>query len=80
MRINLRDNSGILDFRMCDEKGFKLRRRYLEALVFDYLLQPVNDEDLVVIVHITNVPGVQPSVLINGVLCRLWIIQITCTS
>lgn len=78
--VNLRDNSSILNFRMCDKKGLKFRRRYLKALVFDYLLEPINNEDLIVIVDITNVTSVQPSILINGVLCCSWIIQITCRS
>jgi len=52
----------------------------LEALVFDYLLEPVNNEDLIVVINITNVAGVQPSILINGILCGFWIIQITCRS
>jgi len=65
---------------MCEEKGLKFCRRYLEALVFDYLLEPVNNEDLIVVINITNVAGVQPSILINGILCGFWIIQITCRS
>jgi hypothetical protein len=65
---------------MCDKKGLKFCRRYLKTLVFYYLLESVDDEDLIVIINITNVPCVQPSVLINGILCCFWIIQITCRS
>jgi hypothetical protein len=61
-----------------DEEGLELRRRHLEALVLDDLLEPVDDEDLVVIVHEADVSGVQPAFLVDGVLRRLWVVQVTC--
>jgi hypothetical protein len=65
---------------VCDEKSFKFCRRYLEPLVFYYFLEPVNNENLVVVVNITNVSCVQPTALVDGVLRGLRVIQITCKS
>jgi hypothetical protein len=75
--INLRYDGGILDLWVCDEEGFKLRRRHLKALVLDDLLKPVDDEDLVVIVHVTDVTGVQPTVSVDGVLRGFWVVKVT---
>jgi hypothetical protein len=75
--INLRHDGGILDLWVCDEEGFKLCRRHLKALVLDDLLEPVDDENLVVIVHVTDVTGVQPAVRVDGVLRGFWVVKVT---
>jgi hypothetical protein len=75
---SLRDDGGVLDLRVRDEERLQLRRRHLEALVLDDLLEPVDDEDLVVVVHVADVAGVQPAVLVDGVLRRLGVVQVTC--
>ena len=62
---------------MGDEKGLQLCRGYLEAPVFDDLLEPIHDEDLVVVVDVADVAGVQPPFCINGVLRGLWVVQVT---
>ena len=74
---DLRYDGGVLDLRVRDEEGLKLRRRYLEPLVLDDLLEPVDDEDLVVVVNVADVPGVQPAVLVDGVLRGLGVVQVT---
>ena len=40
----------------------QLGRRHLEALVLDQLLDPVDDEDVAVVVDVADVAGVQPAV------------------
>ena len=77
MTNDLRYDSSVLDLRVRDEEGLKLRRRYLEPLVLDDLLEPVDDEDLVVVVNVADVPGVQPAVLVDGVLRGLGVVQVT---
>jgi len=74
---NLRHDGGVLDLRVRDEERLELGRRHLEPLVLDDLLEPVDDEDLVVVVDIADVAGVQPAVLVDGVLCRLKVVQVT---
>jgi hypothetical protein len=74
---DLRYNGGVLDLRVRDEEGLKLRRRHLEPLVLDDLLEPVDDEDLVVVINVADVPGVQPAVLVDGVLRGLGVVQVT---
>jgi hypothetical protein len=61
-----------------DEQGLQLSRRHLEAPVLDDLLEPVHDEDLVVVVHVPDVAGVQPPVSIDRVLRGLRVVQVTC--
>ena len=72
------NDGGVLDLRVRDEEGLELRGRHLEPLVLDDLLEPVDDEDLVVVVHEADVSGVQPPVLVDGVLRRLRVVQVTC--
>ncbi len=74
----LRDDGGVGDGGVGDEHGLELGGGDLEALVLDELLEPVHDEDLVVVVDEADVSGVQPPVLVDGVLGRLRIIQIAC--
>jgi hypothetical protein len=44
---------------------------YLEALVLDQLLDPVDDEDVTVIIDVPDITGVEPSLGVYGVLCFL---------
>jgi hypothetical protein len=60
-----------------DEQGLQLGRGYLEAPVLDDLLAPVYDEDLIVVVHVPDVAGVQLPVGIDGVLRGLRVVQVT---
>jgi len=77
MTNDLRYDSSVLDLRVRDEEGLKLRRRHLVPLVLDDLLEPVDDEDLVVVVNVADVPGVKPAVLVDGVLRGLGVVQVT---
>lgn len=72
----LRNNRGVGDARVCNEQGFELGRRNLEPFVLDYLLKPVDDEDLIVVVDETDVSSVEPSFLVYGVLCGLRVVEI----
>lgn len=55
---NLPDNGSISDAWVRDEQGFELSGGHLEALVLDDLLEPVDDEDLIVIVNVPDIAGV----------------------
>lgn len=74
----LRDYGSVGDVRVGDEQRLELRRRNLEALVLDDLLQPVHDEDFVVVVDQADVAGVQPAFLVDCVLRGFRIVQIPC--
>lgn len=75
---NLRHNTSIRDTRMGDEQCFKFSRGNVEALVLYQLLQPVDDEQLIIIINVANVAGVEPSVLGDCPLHRFRILVITC--
>jgi hypothetical protein len=40
---------------MGEQQGLKLGRGYLKAFVFDQFLQPINDEELVIVVNVANI-------------------------
>ena len=75
----LRDDGGIGDGGVGDEHGLELGGGDLEALVLDELLEPVHDEDLVVVVDEADVASVQPPVLVDRLLGRLRVVQVSCT-
>lgn len=62
--------------RVSDEHGLELGRGNLEPFVLDQLLEPVDNEDLVVVVHVPDVSGVQPALLVDGPFRCLRIIKI----
>ncbi|RRT72435.1 hypothetical protein B296_00015000, partial [Ensete ventricosum] len=76
---NVRDDGSVRDVMVGDEKGLELRWSYLESFVLDDLLQPVDDEDLVVVVHESDIACVQPLFLVYGVLGCFWVIKVSCT-
>jgi hypothetical protein len=61
-----------------DEQRLQLGGGHLEALVLDDLLEPVDDEDLVVVVHEADVARVQPPAGVDAVPRRLRVVQVTC--
>lgn len=77
-KVNSRDNSGISNVRVSNEHGFELGGGDLEALVLNDLLQPIDNEELVVVVDIANVAGVQPPFLVDRHQRRRRVIKIPC--
>lgn len=49
---------------------------YLEAFEFDNFLDSINNENLLIIIYITNVSSMKPTFNIYGICCGLQIIQI----
>lgn len=63
---------------MIDKEILKLSWGHLEAFEFDDLLDPINNENFIIIVHISYVPGVKPPFNVYSACRRLNIIQISC--
>lgn len=61
------------------KQGFQLRRRHLEAFVFDQFLETIDDEDLVVVIDETYIAGVQPSIFVNYALRGLFVVEVSCS-
>ena len=57
--IGTRNHRGVRDARMRQQHRFELRRRHLETLVLNQFLRAIDDEEMAVLVGITNVAGVQ---------------------
>ena len=62
---------------MSQQERLQLGRRYLKTFVLDELLKPVDNEDLVVIVDVSDVSGVQPAFLVYGSCCGLRVVEIS---
>lgn len=71
------DNSYSANYQKTDAKCPAVN--YLEPLEFDELLDTVDDEDLVVVVDVADVAGVQPPLDVDRRGGRLGIVQVTCT-
>lgn len=52
---------------------------YLKAFEFDKLLNSINDENFVIVIDITYVTGVKPTVNVYGGCRGLVIVQIPCS-
>ena len=60
------DHGGVGDGRVGEQHRLQLGGRDLEALVLDELLEPVDDEEVAVLVDVPDVAGVQPAVVVDG--------------
>ena len=60
------DDGGVRDGGVGEQQRLQLGRRHLEALVLDELLEPVDDEQVAVVVDVADVAGVQPAVVVDG--------------
>ena len=58
-------------------KNILSSRAYLEAFEFDELLYSINDENFIVIIHITHVTSVKPALRVYGGCRSRSIIQIS---
>jgi len=76
----LRDNCCIGDVRVSDEHGLQLSGCHLKPFVLDELLEPVDDENFIIVVDISNVSSVQPPFFVDGPFCGLRIIKISWTN
>jgi hypothetical protein len=70
------DDGDVGHARVGHEERLELGRRDLEALELDELLHPVDDREVAVLVEAADVPGVQPTVLVDGVGGRLRVAQV----
>ena len=55
----------------------RLSSVYLITPDFDELLEPVNDEELVLVIVISDVPGVEPLVRTDCVRGGLWVVEVS---
>src|SRR5882724_10202399 len=65
--IRAGDHRGINNGRMRQQNSFELCGRNLESLVLDQFFCAINDEEVSVIVRVTDVTGVEPAVGIDSV-------------
>ena len=65
VRVGAPDDRDILDLRMREEQRFQLGGRDLEPLVLDEFLEPIDDVEVSVLIGVSDVPGVEPSVFVE---------------
>ena len=70
------DHCCVGDTGVRQQQAFELSRRHLEALVLDEFLDPVDDEDVAVVVEVSNVAGVQPAIGIDRLRGGLIVVQV----
>src|SRR5690606_25991461 len=58
-------HGGVGDTGVGQQQRLQFGGGHLEALVLDQLLDPVDDEQPAGLVHMSDVPGVQPAVLVD---------------
>jgi hypothetical protein len=61
------NNCRIYNCWMGEQHGFKLSRRHLKAFVLNQLFGAVNYEEVSLLVRVSHVAGMQPTVSVNGV-------------
>ena len=65
---------------MRQEECFQFGWGHLEAFVLDQFLQPINDEQLIILIDVPNVARMQPPLFVYGSLRSLRIIKVPCVS
>ncbi len=49
---------------------------YLISFYFDELFEPIDDEEVLALVVLGDVAGVQPTVGTDGGVCSLWVVEV----
>ena len=70
------DHRSVGHRRVGEQERLELGRWDLEALVLDELLEPVDDEEVSLVVDVADVAGVEPSVVVDGVRGRGRVVQV----